>query len=85
MRRVQRFKQGLVTGLSALGRVLGSLTEELAILIALLLIGIGFWDFWRPGSFLAPGIVLLWLFVPQRRAFIEHKTVMQPRRRKDSH
>lgn len=69
---------------ASIGRMLASLTEELAILTGLILIGIGFWDCWRPGSFLAPGIVLLWLFVPQREKFVRPTTVIQPRRRKES-
>jgi hypothetical protein len=64
--------------------ILGSLTEELAIAVGLVLIAIGCWDFWRPGSTLFPGLVLLWLFTPQRKSFIERQTAIQPRRRKDS-
>lgn len=44
--------------------------DELFILAALLLIATGFWDLWRPGSYLAPGGVLLWLALPTRARFV---------------
>lgn len=85
MGRVQRAWHRFTAALKRFGSVLATFTEELGVALGLVLIAIGFWDVWRPASFLTPGIVLLWLFTPQRKGFIEQQmTVMQPRRRKDS-
>ena len=45
--------------------------DEVCLLAALGLIATGFWHLWRPGSFLAPGLVLLWLSLPSRARFID--------------
>lgn len=45
--------------------------EEIYLLAALLLIAAGFWQLWRPGSFLLPGAVLLWIALPTRARFVE--------------
>lgn len=45
--------------------------DEVYLCGALALIGYGCWDLWRPGSFLVPGIVLLWISLPQRARFVE--------------
>lgn len=45
--------------------------EELYLAAALGLIALGCWDLWRPGSFLVPGAVLLWVGLPTRSGFIE--------------
>ncbi len=44
--------------------------DELALIAALGLIAFGLWDVWRPGSFIAPGIVLLWIYLPARLPFV---------------
>lgn len=41
--------------------------------LALALVAVGFWSFWKPGSFLVPGFTLLWIVLPVRRAFIERQ------------
>ena len=43
---------------------------ELLLSVSLLLIASGFWYWWRPGSFLVPGVVLLWIAIPSRAGFI---------------
>ncbi len=42
--------------------------EEVAITAALVLLAAGFWDWWRPGSYFAPAVVLLWVYLPVRPA-----------------
>ena len=44
---------------------------ELLLTAALGFIAHGCWQVWRPGATLIPGLVLLWIALPQRRAFIE--------------
>lgn len=44
--------------------------DEIAVTLALALIAAGFWSWWRPGAFLVPGVVLLWLCLPARSVFI---------------
>jgi hypothetical protein len=41
------------------------------LLLALGLIAAGLWQVWRPGVYLVPGLVLLWIVLPPRRPFIE--------------
>lgn len=40
--------------------------EDIAILLALGLLAVGFWDWWRPGSYFAPAAVLLFMYLPPR-------------------
>lgn len=40
--------------------------EEVAITVALVLLAVGFWDWWRPGSYFAPAAVLLFMYLPAR-------------------
>jgi len=51
-----------------IGRLVGP--DELALVTGLVLVAIGFWDLWRPGAFLVPGAVLLWLALPARYPFV---------------
>ena len=53
---------------AAITNVLG--TDELLLLTALLLVAGGFWQVWRPGAFIVPGLVLLYIALPSRSAFI---------------
>jgi hypothetical protein len=46
--------------------------HELAFLVGLGLVAVGFWMAWRPGAFLVPGAVLLWIALPARESFIDH-------------
>jgi hypothetical protein len=56
------------TIVTVLRREIGA--REALLLISLALIAFGFWLFWRPGAFLAPGVVLLWLAVASNAAFV---------------
>ena len=52
--------------------------DEVALVVALGLVALGCWDFWRPGAALVPGLVMLWLFLPARRPFVE-KPLITPK------
>jgi len=54
---------------NSLTSVIGA--DELGLALALGLIAVGLWSVWRPGSFLVPGVILLWIALPARRPFIE--------------
>lgn len=61
--------------IAALRRALTILRRELdadviLLVLALGLIAVGLWQCWRPGAFLVPGVVLLWIAVPARRPFV---------------
>lgn len=53
----------------AVGRVIGF--DELALGIGLGMMAYGFADVWRPGMFIIPGAVIVWIALPVRKAFIE--------------
>ncbi len=44
--------------------------DEIMLATALLLVSAGFWTVWRPASYLVPGLVLLWIALPQRASFV---------------
>jgi hypothetical protein len=44
--------------------------DELLLLTALGLIARGLWLAWRPGAYLVPGAILLWVVLPSRTAFL---------------
>lgn len=59
--------------------------DELLLATALILIAAGAWLVWKPGAFLAPGIVLLWIGLPTRKPLIERPAVSEKSdRRKDA-
>ena len=43
--------------------------SDVALWLGVALIAWGLWDAWRPGVYLAPGIVLVWVALPPRRKF----------------
>ena len=47
--------------------------EEIAIGVALLLITIGLWRWVGYGALVVPGVVLLWIVLPMRRPFVDHR------------
>lgn len=57
--------------------------DEIAIAVGLALVAFGLWDVWRPGAFILPGMVILWMAVPSRPAFITRPPVLVKRVRKD--
>lgn len=65
--------------LSAIG------VEEALIYTALGLIAFGCWQVWQPGSFLIPGAVMLFMYLPARRPFIDREPkALVVRRRKET-
>lgn len=44
--------------------------HELLVALALVLLARGLLDVWRPGAYIVPGTVLLWIVLPTRRAFV---------------
>jgi hypothetical protein len=48
--------------------------DVILLLTALLLIATGFWNWWRPGAYVVPGLVLLWLTLPARLPFVASGT-----------
>lgn len=54
--------------------------EELAIAVGLGLVAYGLWGAWRPGAFLVPGLVILWIALPSRPAFVERLAVPAARK-----
>jgi hypothetical protein len=54
--------------------------EEVALALGMCLIAYGFWDVWRPASFVIPGVVMVWVTLPSRTPFVERSD--QPDRRR---
>ena len=44
--------------------------DEIVLMFGLALVCVGLWMTWRPGTFLAPGAVLVWIALPSRQRFI---------------
>lgn len=57
--------------------------DELAIAAGLALLAVGLWGVWRPGSYLAPGLVILWMALPSRPAFVTRPAAVIRKARKD--
>jgi len=58
--------------------------QSVVLGLALGLIAFSLWNVWRPGVYLVPGIILLWIVLPTRRPFIERTpppTPPDPRKR----
>lgn len=55
--------------------------EEVAIYTALVLIAWGCWFVWKPAAGIVPGIVMLWLYIPPRKPFIDKPPAVVVRRR----
>lgn len=54
--------------LGRLSKEIGS--EEIALLVAIVLLAAGFWQTWKPGVYFGPASVLLWMFLPTRVRFV---------------
>lgn len=52
--------------------------EEVAIYTALALIAAGCWFVWKPAAGLVPGVVMLWMYLPPRKPFIEQQPSTLP-------
>ena len=57
--------------------------DELLLAGGLALVSVGLWETWRPGAYLVPGLVMLWIGLPSRAAFVERPSVAAVRKRKD--
>jgi hypothetical protein len=60
--------------------------DELAIYVALALIAAGCWvewPLWRRAALLVPGSVMVWMYLPQRTAFLDRPMPKTGKRPKD--
>lgn len=55
--------------------------DEFALVGGLIFIGVGLWNLWRPGVFIVPGAVLVWIALPERKPFIERRPLPPAKRR----
>ena len=55
--------------------------DELTLLAGLGLVAAGFAEFWRPGAFLFPGLVLVWVALPTRHGFVHRSAATAPKGR----
>lgn len=59
--------------------------EEALIYTALGLLACGCWQIWKPGAFIIPGAVMLFMYLPQRQPFINREPkALVVRRRKET-
>ena len=56
-------------------KIVADFAEEIGIAIGVALVAIGLWQIWKPGAFLAIGLVVLWVVLPSRAPFIERPQV----------
>jgi len=69
-----------------LKRLIATITSEidlqtLVLLVGLALMSVGLWEAWRPGAYLAPGVILVWMALPARRPFIHRPLVSRKKAR----
>ena len=57
--------------------------DEVMLLVALGLIARGLWEVWPPGVWIAPGVALLWVYLPARVMFVVRPDQKQQARRTD--
>jgi len=50
--------------------------DEIQFWLGLILVAAGFWSFWRPGSYLVPGVVLVWSSLPSRAPLVARPDVV---------
>jgi len=67
--------------LSRLAAAIGSVLEELAVATGAALVTVGLWPHLRVTALIVPGLVLLWIALPSRAAFVA-RPPEQPQRRK---
>lgn len=60
---------------------LTSQSDEIVLLVSLVLVTAGLWHFIGPGALLAPGTVGVWIALPARRGFIVRADDSASRRR----
>lgn len=84
---LRRFLRSIGVALSSGWAIFTSVVgyEEALIYTALGLIAFGCWQVWQPGSFLVPGAVMLFMYLPARRPFIDREPkALVVRRRKET-
>lgn len=64
-----RIRAALARGWSAIS------LDDLVLVLALVLLAVGFWQVWTPGAFIVPGLVLLWLVLPSRAPLVTRPPV----------
>jgi len=47
--------------------------DVVLLILAVALIAAGCWSWWRPGAFVVPGLVLLWIALPTRTRFVHRE------------
>ena len=67
---MNRVQTQVLAAAAAVGRRLVDNVHELLLVIALALIARGLLEVWHAGAYLVPGVVLLWIVLPTRRAFV---------------
>ncbi len=77
-----RFRKALSTAFAMFTSVFG--IEEAAVYTAIVLLAEGCWQIWKPGAFLVPGAVMLWMYLPPRKAFVEKEPRVVAVRRKET-
>ena len=65
--------------MQALAPLVGA--EELLLLVGLVLVSFGLWSVWKPGAFLVPGAVLVWIALPSRSPFVARPSEETKRKR----
>lgn len=73
-----RLRRSLATIAVAISSEIGR--DEIYLAAGLALIAAGCWLTWRPGAFLLPGAVLVWIALPCRAAFIDRPQPEDSRR-----
>lgn len=67
---LHQLRRRAAVALASLAAVLAGNVEEMQVIVALALIGYGMSLVWMPGAYLVPGVVWLWLWLPQRKPLI---------------
>ena len=70
----------IVSVSGAIRKVIG--INEVAIYTSLALISCGAWQVYKPAAFLVPGVIMLWMYLPQRVPFFSRHESIESRRSK---
>lgn len=83
--RLRRAREASVRALLAVWTFITGVIgkDEVALVAGMALVAFGLWDVWRPGAFIVPGAVIVWIVVPPRPAFITRPPAVIKRVRKD--
>ena len=53
--------------------------DEIGLVAGVVLLALGAREVWRPAGLIAPAVVLLWIYLPQRVSFIERRFIEKRR------